>query len=91
MQRIPRYELLIKVRLKTKRINAQLIVLSLLQRLLESTDPEHGDYAHLQKAEVAVHELAMRINTMKESQRDECLQDTLKKLELLLLTDVKIT
>ena len=64
-------------------------MLSLFQRLLESTDPEHGDYAHLQKAEVAVHELAMRINTMKESQRDECLQDTLKKLELLLLTDVK--
>ena len=59
-----------------------------LQRLLENTDPTHADYPFLKQAEEAIHELALRINSVKESKQEDSLQETLKKLELLLITDV---
>ena len=59
-----------------------------LQRLLVNTPCDHPDYEQLTKAEAAVHSLALRINSVKESKHEEDLQETLKKLELLLITDV---
>ena len=59
-----------------------------LQRLLVNTPKDHPDYEQLQKAEKAIHDLALRINSVRESKHEEDLQETLKKLELLLITDV---
>ena len=59
-----------------------------LQRLLDNTPAAHRDYEQLQRAEKTIHKLALRINSVKESKHEEDLQETLKKLELLLITDV---
>ena len=58
------------------------------QRLLDNTPVDHPDYVLLQQACRAMHELAMKIGTVTESQHEEDMQETLKKLELLLITDV---
>jgi len=58
------------------------------QRLLDNTPADHPDYDQLQQAEKTVHQLALRINSVKESKHEEDLQETLRKLELLLITDV---
>ena len=63
----------------------------MLQRLLVNTPKDHPDYEQLQKAEKAIHDLALRINSVRESKHEEDLQETLKKLELLLITDVSYT
>lgn len=60
----------------------------LIKRLLDNTPTSHPDFALLHQAERAIHELALRINSAKESKREEDLQETLKKLELLLITDL---
>lgn len=61
----------------------------MLQRLLDNTPVGHHDYEQLQLAEKTIHKLALKINSVKESKHGEDLQETLKKLELLLITDVK--
>ena len=75
-------------------INAARAVLNIacaifgVQRILENTPADHRDYKLLKQAETALHELAMCINTAKENKQSEDMQDTLKKLELILMTDV---
>ncbi|PAA57831.1 hypothetical protein BOX15_Mlig026874g1 [Macrostomum lignano] len=70
VQRIPRYELLLK-------------------RLLEHTQEAHPDWEQLKQAETAVHALAMKINTLKESQQTEGAVESLRTLEsLLMLADL---
>jgi len=59
-----------------------------IQRLLDNTAAAHPDYQQLRQAEKTIHQLAMRINSVKESKYEEDLQETLRKLELLLITDV---
>ena len=59
-----------------------------LQRLLEHTPVSHPDYPLLTEAENSIHELALKINTVKKSREGDDMQDTLRKLELLLMTDV---
>ena len=66
-------------------------ILTYLQRLVENTPTGHPDHEYLVKAEGAIHNLALKINSVKESKQSEDLQDTLKKLELLLITDVSCT
>ena len=60
----------------------------LLQRLLENTDDSHPDAQLLKEAEKAIHNLALKINSVKENKQEHDLQETVKKLELLLITDV---
>ena len=55
---------------------------------MENTPRDHPDHAHLVQAEGAIHNLALKINSVKESKQSEDVQETLKKLELLLITDV---
>jgi len=62
-----------------------------VQRLLDNTPSAHRDYEQLQQAERTIHKLAVKINSVKESKHEEDLQETLKKLELLLITDVFTT
>lgn len=38
-----------------------------------------------------MHDLAVKIGTVNDSQHEEDMQETLKKLELLLITDVSIS
>lgn len=59
-----------------------------LQRLLDNTPGDHPDHALLTKAQSAIHRLALQINSVQENKQGEDMQDTLKKLELLLITDV---
>jgi len=59
-----------------------------IQRLLDNTPAGHPDYEQLHQAEKTIHQLALRINSVKESKHEEDLQETLRKLELLLITDV---
>ncbi|KAL3311700.1 Rho guanine nucleotide exchange factor (GEF) 17 [Cichlidogyrus casuarinus] len=56
----------------------------LIKRLLESTPGDYADYKLLQEAEVAVHKLALRVNTVKEAKQDEAIVEGLKLLEKLL-------
>ena len=58
------------------------------QRLIENTPRDHPDHNLLLGAEVAIHEVALRINSVKESKHEESLQETLRTLEFLLVTDV---
>lgn len=58
------------------------------QRLLDNTVSSHPDHTLLTQAEKTIHELALRINSVRESKHEEDLQETLKKLELLLITEV---
>ncbi|KAK7475293.1 hypothetical protein BaRGS_00033440 [Batillaria attramentaria] len=60
----------------------------LIQRLLDNTPVDHPDYLLLQQACRAMHELAVKIGTVTDSQHEEDMQETLKKLELLLITDL---
>ncbi|XP_076447070.1 rho guanine nucleotide exchange factor 17-like isoform X2 [Babylonia areolata] len=60
----------------------------LIQRLLDNTPGDHPDYPLLQRACRTMHDLAMRIGTVTDSQHEEDMQETLKKLELLLITDL---
>ena len=55
---------------------------------MENTPRDHPDHSHLVQAEGAIHNLALKINSVKESKQSEDVQETLKKLELLLITDV---
>jgi len=57
--------------------------------LLDHTATSHPDYEQLRQAEKTIHQLALRINSVKESKHEEDLQQTLRKLELLLITDVR--
>ena len=58
------------------------------QRLLDNTPGNHPDYVLLKQAERVMHEFARKINTANETQIEDSQQETLKKLELLLITDV---
>jgi len=58
--------------------------------LLDNTPANHPDCEQLRQAEQTIHRLALRINSVKESKHDEEFQETLRKLELLLITDVRI-
>jgi len=59
-----------------------------IQRILDNTPAKHPDHEQLRQAEKTIHQLALRINSVKESKHEEDLQETLRKLELLLITDV---
>ncbi|KAL8587625.1 hypothetical protein ACOMHN_045314 [Nucella lapillus] len=60
----------------------------LIQRLLDNTPVDHPDHPLLQQACRAMHELALKIGTVTHSKQEEDMQQTLKKLELLLITDL---
>ncbi|XP_076467848.1 rho guanine nucleotide exchange factor 17-like [Babylonia areolata] len=60
----------------------------LIQRLLDNTPVDHPDHPLLQRACRAMHDLALKIGTVTHSQHEEDMQETLKKLELLLITDL---
>ena len=60
-----------------------------VQRLLVNTAPDHPDYTLLQEAEKVMHEFARKIGSLSESSTEDGQQETLKKLELLLITDVR--
>lgn len=60
-----------------------------LQRLLDNTPRDHPDSPLLQQACRVMHDLAVKIGTVNDSQHEEDMQETLKKLELLLITDVR--
>ncbi|GFO47662.1 rho guanine nucleotide exchange factor 17 [Plakobranchus ocellatus] len=62
----------------------------LIQRLLDNTSQDHPDYPLLQKACKVMHDLAVKIGTVNDSQQGEDMQETLKKLELLLITDLAV-
>jgi hypothetical protein len=59
-----------------------------LKRLIEHTPKDHQDHQLLLEAESAIHELALKINTVKENKQEEIMQESLKQLEILLMTDV---
>jgi hypothetical protein len=58
--------------------------------LLVNTAGDHPDYSLLREAERAMHEFARKINSLNETQTEDSQQETLKKLELLLITDVSL-
>ncbi|XP_052795496.1 rho guanine nucleotide exchange factor 17-like isoform X2 [Mya arenaria] len=62
----------------------------LIQRLLVNTPPDHPDYALLQDAEKVMHEFARKIGSLSETNTEDGQQETLKKLELLLITDLAV-
>ncbi|XP_064637015.1 uncharacterized protein LOC135493544 [Lineus longissimus] len=62
----------------------------LLRRLIEHTPKEHQDHHLLLEAESAIHELALKINTVKETKQEEIMQESLKQLEMLLMTDLSV-
>ncbi|XP_053399167.1 rho guanine nucleotide exchange factor 17-like [Mercenaria mercenaria] len=62
----------------------------LIQRLLVNTPGDHPDYTLLKEAEKAMHEFARKINSLNETQTEDGQQETLKKLELLLITDLAV-
>lgn len=66
------------------------LVVCLSQRLLDNTPGDHPDYALLHEAEKVMHEFARKIGTLKDTSSEDGQQDTLKKLEMLLITDVRI-
>ena len=63
---------------------------TLFQRLLDNTPGVHPDYTLLQEADKVMHEFARKIGTLKDTNSEDGTQDTLKKLELLLMTDVSV-
>ena len=65
-----------------------LIFLHWFQRLLVNTPGDHPDYVLLQEAETTLHNFAKKIGHLSEPQVEDGQQETLKKLELLLITDV---
>ena len=62
----------------------------ILQRLLDNTPGNHPDYVLLKQAEKVMHEFARKIGTANETQIEDSQQETLKKLELLLINDVSV-
>ncbi|GAB1601782.1 rho guanine nucleotide exchange factor 17-like [Argonauta hians] len=60
----------------------------LIQRLLENTPKDHPDSKLLMQAEKVMHEMAVKIGTINDSQQEEGQHETLRKLELLLITDL---
>lgn len=62
----------------------------LLQRLIEHTPPNHPDFPLLKEAEKVMHDFAIKLGTVNESQHEEDQQATLKRLELLLITDLAV-
>jgi hypothetical protein len=56
---------------------------------MDNTPTGHPDHKYLLAADKIIHQLALRINSAKESRQEEDYQETIKKLELLLITDVK--
>ncbi|ELU16927.1 hypothetical protein CAPTEDRAFT_222014 [Capitella teleta] len=60
----------------------------LIKRLLEHTPTEHPDCNLLTKAQSVIHRLALQINSVQENRQGEDMQDTLKKLELMIMTDL---
>ncbi|XP_059178943.1 rho guanine nucleotide exchange factor 17-like isoform X2 [Physella acuta] len=62
----------------------------LIQRLLDNTPRDHPDSPLLQQACRVMHDLAVKIGTVNDSQHEEDMQETLKKLELLLITDLAV-
>uniref|UniRef100_A0A2C9K8D3 DH domain-containing protein n=1 Tax=Biomphalaria glabrata TaxID=6526 RepID=A0A2C9K8D3_BIOGL len=62
----------------------------LIQRLLDNTPRDHPDHPLLQQACRVMHDLAVKIGTVNDSQQEEDMQETLKKLELLLITDLAV-
>ncbi|KAL4230318.1 Rho guanine nucleotide exchange factor (GEF) 17 [Mactra antiquata] len=62
----------------------------LIQRLLVNTSGDHPDYTLLQEAEKVMHEFARKIGSLNETQTEDGQQETLKKLELLLITDLAV-
>ena len=57
---------------------------------MENTAADHPDLVLLQQAEAVIHKLVVCLNSIKESAFDEDLIETIKKLELLLITDVSL-
>ncbi|CAG5118247.1 unnamed protein product, partial [Candidula unifasciata] len=62
----------------------------LIQRLLDNTPQDHPDHPLLQQACKVMHDLAVKIGTVSETQHGEDMLETLKKLELLLITDLAV-
>lgn len=62
----------------------------LIQRLLDNTSRDHPDHPLLQQACRVMHDLAVKLGTVNDSQHEEDMQETLKKLELLLITDLAV-
>lgn len=60
----------------------------LIQRLTENTTKDHPDYPLLIQAEKVMHDMALKIGSVSNSQQEEGQHETLKKLELLLITDL---
>lgn len=56
--------------------------------MIEHTPPNHPDFPLLKEAEKVMHDFAIKLGTVNESQHEEDQQATLKRLELLLITDV---
>lgn len=59
-----------------------------LQRLIENTSQSHPDHDLLKEADKVLHNFAMKVGTVDESKQEEDCLDSLKRLELLLLTEV---
>lgn len=68
--------------------NTCTIYMKWLQRLLDNTPVDHPDHVLLQQACRTMHELAVKIGTATDSQHEEDMQETLRKLELLLIEEV---
>lgn len=62
----------------------------LIQRLLDNTPGNHPDYILLKQAERVMHEFARKIGSANETQIEDSQQETLKKLELLLINDLAV-
>ncbi|KAJ8297486.1 hypothetical protein KUTeg_024017 [Tegillarca granosa] len=62
----------------------------LIQRLLDNTPTDHPDYKLLKEAERVMHDFAIKLGTVNETQNEEDQQESLRKLELLLLTDLAV-
>ncbi|VDI64687.1 Rho guanine nucleotide exchange factor 17 [Mytilus galloprovincialis] len=60
----------------------------LIQRLIENTPSCHPDYDLLKEADRILHNFAIKLGTLDENRQEEDCQDSLKRLELLLLTDL---
>ena len=60
----------------------------LFQRLLVNTQGDHPDYILLKEVETTLHNFAKKIGQLSEHQVEDGQQETLKKLEMLLITDV---
>ncbi|CAC5403337.1 ARHGEF17 [Mytilus coruscus] len=60
----------------------------LIQRLIENTPSSHPDYDLLKEADRVLHNFAIKLGTLDENRQEEDCQDSLKRLELLLLTDL---